>query len=134
MRSHSAQKLLNHFSSMPLTTIRESWPSGHNSAPVSSIQVVTLVPPPANGSKRTHCSMVNPRTWLIHATHRGGAHTVITRSSLARTGYTMSNCIRLPGVQGEPFHSTGEPYTSEKDCQRFQSEKIFHAKSHGALV
>ncbi len=34
---------------------------------------------------------------------------VITRSTLARTGLAISNCILLPGVHGEPFHSMGEP-------------------------
>jgi hypothetical protein len=56
--SHLAQKFENHFSRTPFTTSPACLPSGQSSAPVSSIQVLILVPPPAYWSNSTHCSMV----------------------------------------------------------------------------
>jgi hypothetical protein len=46
-----------------------------------------------------------PSAWSIQATHRGGVHTVITWSTEATTGCTISICILLPGCHWLPRHS-----------------------------
>src|SRR5436190_6629483 len=71
---------------------------------------------------------------MIHATHCGGAHRVITHSTLVGSGSAISNCRRLPALHGAPCHCTFEPWISENPGQRLQLENTFQATSHWALV
>src|SRR5438874_6520316 len=57
---------------------------------------------------------------MIHATHCGGAHRVITHSTLVGSGSAISNCRRLPALHGAPCHCTFEPWISENPGQRLQ--------------